>query len=174
VSLVSSSCPWLVLAPKVFQLCTNHLVLVLCRHVWVSEACQFFLVPSLSFSTPFYPSKVLRAKERAWFLLFRCFLFGTHIWVPQGVRSASIDDKRDDEDLRGLKSSLESSQCVCVRLICLWMLLICISWEGTLIIGNPEKQSQSIELYKVDHVRGLWFFVKIVKLSMGSWNVLFF
>ncbi len=31
VSLVSSSCMWLVLAPKMFQLCTNHLVLVLCR-----------------------------------------------------------------------------------------------------------------------------------------------
>ncbi len=30
---VSPSCPWLVLAPKVFQLCTNHLVLVLCRSV---------------------------------------------------------------------------------------------------------------------------------------------
>jgi hypothetical protein len=33
VSLVSPSCPWLVLAPKVLQLCTNHLMLVLCRHV---------------------------------------------------------------------------------------------------------------------------------------------
>jgi len=31
VSLVSPSCPWLVLAPKVLQLCTNHLVLVLCE-----------------------------------------------------------------------------------------------------------------------------------------------
>ncbi len=31
VSLVNLSCPWFVLAPKVFQLCTNHLVLVLCR-----------------------------------------------------------------------------------------------------------------------------------------------
>jgi hypothetical protein len=31
VSLVCLSCPWLILAPKVFQLCTNHLVLVLCR-----------------------------------------------------------------------------------------------------------------------------------------------
>ncbi len=29
VSLMSPSYPWLVLAPKVFQLCTNHLVLVL-------------------------------------------------------------------------------------------------------------------------------------------------
>jgi hypothetical protein len=65
VSLVNPSCPWLVLAPKVFQLCTNHLVLVLCRFVWVVEACEFFLVPSQNSSTPLYPSKVLRAKERA-------------------------------------------------------------------------------------------------------------
>jgi hypothetical protein len=35
-------CSWLILAPKVF---TNHLVLVLCRSVWVVEACQFLLVP---------------------------------------------------------------------------------------------------------------------------------
>ncbi len=33
VSFVSPSCPWFVLASKVFQLCTNHLVLVLCRPV---------------------------------------------------------------------------------------------------------------------------------------------
>jgi hypothetical protein len=31
VSCVCPSCPWLVLAPKVFQLCTNHPVLVLRR-----------------------------------------------------------------------------------------------------------------------------------------------
>jgi len=29
-----------------------------------------------------------------------------------------VDDKGDNEDPRGLKSSLESSQRVCVRLIC--------------------------------------------------------
>ncbi len=46
VSLVSLSCPWFVLASKVLQLCTNHLVLILCRSVWVIKACQFFLVPS--------------------------------------------------------------------------------------------------------------------------------
>ncbi len=65
VSLVSPSCSWLFLAPKVLQLCINHLVLVSCRSVWVVKACQFFLVPSRSSNTPFYPSKVLRAKERA-------------------------------------------------------------------------------------------------------------
>ncbi len=33
VSLVSPSCSWLVLVPKVPQLCTNHLVLILCKSV---------------------------------------------------------------------------------------------------------------------------------------------
>jgi hypothetical protein len=65
VSLVTPSYLWFVLAPKVLQLCTNHLVLVLCRFLWVIEACQFFLIPSQSSSMPLYPSKVLRAKERA-------------------------------------------------------------------------------------------------------------
>jgi len=65
VSLVSLSCLWFVLAPKVLQLCTNHPMLVLCRPVWVSEACQFFLVPSRSSSMPLYPFKVLWTRERA-------------------------------------------------------------------------------------------------------------
>jgi hypothetical protein len=34
-------CPWLVLTPKVFQLCTNHLVLVLCRSMWIVDVCHF-------------------------------------------------------------------------------------------------------------------------------------
>jgi hypothetical protein len=58
-------CPWLILPSKVFPLCINHFVLVLCRFVWVITAFQFFLVPSRSSSTPFYPSKVLQAKEHA-------------------------------------------------------------------------------------------------------------
>jgi hypothetical protein len=33
VSFVCPSCPWLILTPKMFQLCTNHFVLVLCRSV---------------------------------------------------------------------------------------------------------------------------------------------
>ncbi len=65
VSLVCPCCLWLVLAPKVLQLCTNHLMLVLCRFVRVDKVCQLFLVPSRSSSTPLYPSKVLRAREHA-------------------------------------------------------------------------------------------------------------
>jgi hypothetical protein len=40
VSLVNLSYLWLVLTPKVLQLCTNRLVLVLCRPVWVVDACH--------------------------------------------------------------------------------------------------------------------------------------
>jgi hypothetical protein len=57
VSLVCPCCPWFIVAPKVLQLCTNHFVWVVCRPVWVSEACQLFLVPSWSSNTPLYPSK---------------------------------------------------------------------------------------------------------------------
>jgi hypothetical protein len=65
VSLVCPNCSWFVLTPKVFQLCINHFVLVLCRSVRVSEVCHFFLVSFQSSSAPLYPSIVLRAKERA-------------------------------------------------------------------------------------------------------------
>jgi hypothetical protein len=37
VSLVCPCCPWLVLAPKVLQLCTNHFVWVVWRSVWVNK-----------------------------------------------------------------------------------------------------------------------------------------
>jgi hypothetical protein len=40
VSLVHLSCPWFILAPKVLQLCTNHFVLVLCKPMWVVDACH--------------------------------------------------------------------------------------------------------------------------------------
>jgi hypothetical protein len=55
VSLVSSSCPWLVLAPKVFQLCINQLVFGFVQ-VRVNSWClSFFLVTSPSSDTPLYP-----------------------------------------------------------------------------------------------------------------------
>jgi hypothetical protein len=72
VSLVCPNCPWLILAPKVFQLCTNHFVLAFCRPVWVSKACQIFLVPSRSSGTPFYPFKHQRCSNYA--LIILCWL----------------------------------------------------------------------------------------------------
>jgi hypothetical protein len=40
VSPMSLSCLWLILTPKVFQLCINHFVLVLCRSMWVVDTCH--------------------------------------------------------------------------------------------------------------------------------------
>jgi hypothetical protein len=76
VSLVCPCCLWLVLAPRVFQLCTNHFVWVVCKPVWVTKACQLFLVPSQSFNPPLYPSKGCELGSVLRLLLFRCFLLG--------------------------------------------------------------------------------------------------
>jgi hypothetical protein len=89
VSLMCPCCPWLVLAPKVFQLGTNHLVLVLCKLVWVSEACQLFLVPSWSSSTPLYPSKCCELGSVPRLLLLPLFPTWAHIRIPQGIGSVS-------------------------------------------------------------------------------------
>jgi len=76
VSLMCPCCPWLVLAPKVLQLRTNHLVWVLCRPVWVSEACQLFLVPSRSSNMPLYPSKCCELGSVPRLSFFCYFLLG--------------------------------------------------------------------------------------------------
>ncbi len=94
---MSSSCPWLILAPKVFQLCTNHLVLVLCRFMWIIKACEFFLVPSRSSCTPLYPSRCYEPRRGLDSLFFHCFQFGTRIWVRKGVGSTSRSISRDTQ-----------------------------------------------------------------------------
>jgi len=85
VSLVCPCCPWLVLAPKLFQLCINHLVWVMCSPMWVSEACQLFLVPSRSSNTPLYPSKCCELGSVPRLLPFPLSFTWTHFWVLQGV-----------------------------------------------------------------------------------------
>jgi len=90
ISLVCMCCPWFVLTPKVFELCTNHLVWVVCRPVWVSEACQLFLLPSRSSNTPLYPSKCCELKSVPRLLPLPLSCTWTHFWVPQGVGSASV------------------------------------------------------------------------------------
>jgi hypothetical protein len=54
---------------------------------------------------------------------------------------------------KGMMKSLEvsravtnSSQSVCFGLICMRVLLDCISWESTQIIGNSKKLQQSIDV----------------------------
>jgi hypothetical protein len=77
MSLMCSCCPWLILAPRVLQLCTNHFVWVVCRPMWVSETCQLFLVPSWSSNTPLYPSKCCELGTDSKFqLLPHCRILG--------------------------------------------------------------------------------------------------
>jgi hypothetical protein len=90
MNLVCPCCLWLVLAPKVLQLCTNHFVWVVCRPVWVSEVCQLFLVPSWSSNTPLYPSKCCELGSMPRLLPLPLSSTWTHIWVLQGIGSASL------------------------------------------------------------------------------------
>ncbi len=89
MSLVCPCCPWLVLAPKVLQLCTNHFVWVVCKPVWVSGACQLFLVPSRNSNTPLYPSKCCELGSVPRLLLLPLSFTWIHIRVLQGVGSVS-------------------------------------------------------------------------------------
>ncbi len=102
VSLVCPNCPWFILTPKVLQLCINHFVLVLCRSVWVIEACHFFLVPSQSSNMPLYLSIVLRARECASipcsFVVFNLGLtfesfkeLGGFIWYKEIINPMGFD-----------------------------------------------------------------------------------
>ncbi len=79
VNLVCPCCPWFILAPKVLQLHTNHLVWVLCKPMRMSEACQLFRVPSRSSNTPFYPSKCYELRSVPRLLLLPLFSTWTHI-----------------------------------------------------------------------------------------------
>jgi len=68
-------CSWLVLAPKVFQLCTNHLVFSFVQ-VRVNNWClSLFLVPSQSSSMPFYPQSAVNQGTCYNSLLFHYFQF---------------------------------------------------------------------------------------------------
>ncbi len=119
VSLVSLSCPWSVLTPKVLQLCIKHLVLILCRFVWLIEACQFFLVPSQSSSTPFYPSKVLWARERAPTL---------HSFVVFSLDSHLRPSRSWERVISSLLFS-SSSTCHCWRFIIMFEVYNCLLFK---------------------------------------------
>jgi hypothetical protein len=95
MSLVCPCCPWLVLAPRVLELCTNHLVWVVCMLVWVSEACQLFLISSRNSNMPFYSSKCCELRSVRQLFLLPPFFTWAHIWVLWGVGSASFTLKNN-------------------------------------------------------------------------------
>jgi len=74
---------------SVLQLCTNHLVWVVCKLVWMSEAYQPFLVPSWSSNMPLYPSKCCELRNVPRLLPLPLSCTWTHFGVLQGVGNAS-------------------------------------------------------------------------------------
>jgi hypothetical protein len=89
VNLVSPSCLWLFLSPKLLQLCTNQFVFGFV-HVCVSSWClSFFLVPSWSSITPLYPQSARRQWACPNSLLFRCSQFKLLFESIKELESAS-------------------------------------------------------------------------------------
>jgi len=66
-------CSWFVLTPKVFQLCTNHLMFGFVQVRVSSWFLSLFLVPSQSSSMPLCPQSATSQGVCPNFLLFCCF-----------------------------------------------------------------------------------------------------
>jgi hypothetical protein len=77
-------CMWFILAPKVFQLCTNQLVIWFCANPWVIKCLSFCLVPSRSSSMLLYPSKCYELGSVPRLFALSLFSLHTHIWIYQG------------------------------------------------------------------------------------------
>jgi len=90
-------CPWLVLAPKVLQLCTNHLVLVLCRSVWVVGACHSSKSHPGASARPSTPQNATSQGACPNSLLFRCFQFGFTVESVKKFGSVSFNIVRLDK-----------------------------------------------------------------------------
>jgi hypothetical protein len=77
-------CPWFVLAPKVFKLCTNQLV------VWFVQICvsnwclSLFLVPISELQHAPLPSKCYKPGNVPQLLTLPLFPLQTHIWIYKG------------------------------------------------------------------------------------------
>jgi hypothetical protein len=149
-------CPWLVLAPKVLQLCTNHFVWVLCRPVWVSEACQLFRVPSRNSNTPFYPSKCCELRNVPRLIFLSLSSTWIHISILQGIRSASSKEKKL---LTRLARALWSQG---------WPKLWCqlnMQWKY-LAIETPKVIQNKFFILCVFVLFSLWILLKLVLIFM--------
>jgi hypothetical protein len=70
------------------------------------------------------------------------------------------------------RAARNSSQNV-FGLICMWVLLACVSWKSTLIVGNSEKLQQSIEVTESIVQRRIVILCKTFETITGeSWCVL--
>ncbi len=63
---------------------------VVCKPVWMNEACQLVLVPSWSSNMPFYPWKCCELRSVPRLPSLPLSSTWTHIWILRGVGSASV------------------------------------------------------------------------------------
>jgi hypothetical protein len=78
-------CPWFVLAPKVFQLCTSQLVIWFV-HIHVSDyVLVIFPSPISELQHALLPQKCCKPRNVLRFLALPLFSLQTHIWVYPGV-----------------------------------------------------------------------------------------
>jgi len=79
-------CPWLICAPKMFQLRTNQLVVWFVQvHVSNWIACHFSYSPSRSFNTPLYPKSVASQGTCPTPYLVAIFTLDSHLSLSYNV-----------------------------------------------------------------------------------------
>jgi hypothetical protein len=92
-------CPWFILTPKRWNYALIKLF-ILCKSVWMIKRLSFFLVPSRNSNMPFYPFKVMWAKERA-STPYSSFVFtlNSHLSLSKslGVRHKDLENLRLEE-----------------------------------------------------------------------------
>jgi len=94
---------------------------VVCRPVWVTKACQLFLVPSRSSNPPLYPSKGCELGSMLR-LLIPLLSTWAHIWVPWGVGSASTPFSN-----ASVQWTQRTKHCVLLAMRSIWIKCWCAS-----------------------------------------------
>jgi hypothetical protein len=117
VNLVCPCCLWLVLAPKVLQLCTNHFVWVVCRPVWVSSLSILpSPIPKLQ-HTPL-PLKCYELGNVPQLLSLPLSFTWTHIGVLQGIGGVSVGVPKE---LPNLQSAITGVKIPCFEELFIWL-----------------------------------------------------
>ncbi len=74
----------------------------------------------------------------------------------------------DDDKFRGLENGHKLFPKFVFGLICIWVLLACIFWKNTFFLGTPKNSNSPLKLQGQSYKGGLWFFVRLLKQSLGE------
>jgi hypothetical protein len=80
-------------------------------------------------------------------------------------------DERDDEKFRSLENNQKLfSKCV-FGFICIWVLLDYIHERVPRFLGTPKNYNNPLKLRGQSYKGGLWFFVRLLKQSLGEMDM---